>query len=106
MQGAWAERSRNVPQPAFSVSPSVHMLILTSEQNLWKMSGGCSAKIHPNANDPVRCPCRDKRISGFIVLQKQESSVTPLGALDRGFLSGLRRGRHQKLSPAKELGLL
>ena len=82
------------------------MLILTSEQNLWKMSGGCSAKIHPNANDPVRCPCRDKRISEFIVLQKQEPSVTPLGALDRGFLSGLRRGRHQKLSPAKELGLL
>ncbi len=69
------------------------MLILTSEQNLWKMSGGCSAKIHPNANDPVRCPCRDKRFSGFIVLQKQEPSVTPSGALGEDAVSNKQRYR-------------
>src|SRR5882724_6091062 len=38
------------------------MLGLIREQNLWKMFGVCSAKIHPNANNPVRRACYDKRI--------------------------------------------
>src|SRR5437660_5785552 len=48
MQGAWAERSRNVGQPAFSVSPSVH-------SNPSSKSAGCSPCIR--SQSPI-CSCR------------------------------------------------